>query len=130
METVHAMFKNAWPYQRDKMNLPVGNLSASLPFYQRVLGFTLVLQNSSPVPTAILHRDNVQIGLSENGGDPSQDGCFFEVDHVHAILEELKSKGLTKEVSELREEKHDETSWRLFYLIAPDGLCFCIGQRI
>jgi lactoylglutathione lyase len=130
METIRAIFKNAWPYQRDKMNLPVGNLSSSLPFYQRVFDFTLVSQKNSPFPSAILERDNVQIGLSENGGDPSQDGCFFEVDRVTAALEELKAKGLTKEISQLSEEKHGDTSWKLFYVIAPDGLCYCIGERI
>jgi hypothetical protein len=52
------------------------------------------------------------------------------VDDVSTALQELKSKGLTKELSELREEKHGDVSWKVFFLMAPDGLCFCIGERI
>jgi len=29
-----AIFKTAWPYQKDEMNLPVENLAAAIPFYK------------------------------------------------------------------------------------------------
>jgi hypothetical protein len=34
METPKAIFKNAWPYQLDKMNLPVKDLETAIPFYE------------------------------------------------------------------------------------------------
>jgi hypothetical protein len=46
---------------------------------------------------AVFGRDRVQIGLAENGGDPSQEGCFFEVDDVEAAFDELRSNGLDRE---------------------------------
>ena len=30
--------------------------------------------------SAVLQRDDIRIGLAENGGDPEQEGCFFEVE--------------------------------------------------
>ena len=97
METIKAIFKNAWPYQKDKMNLPVKELEASIPFYETVMGFNIISTKSEPYKTVILGRDEIEIGLSENGGDPSQEGCFFAVDDVEAAFAELKSRGLNKE---------------------------------
>ena len=128
MEKIKATFKNAWPYQQDKMNLPVKNIEEAIPFYETIMGFQVESKKDSPHKFAILTRDNIEIGLAENGGDPTQDGCFFEVDNVENAFEELKSNGL-KEISKLKVEKHGETSWKLFYVIAPDGLCYCIGER-
>jgi len=94
MHMIKAIFKNAWPYQKDKMNLPVRDLESSIPFYETVMGFSVVTRNELPYKLAVLDRDGIQIGLGENGGDPTQDGCFFEVDNIHLALEELKSNGL------------------------------------
>src|SRR5882762_4989178 len=92
-----AIFKTAYPYAEDKMNLPVENVDAAIPFYESIMGFRVLARNDSPHKSAILARDDIQIGLAENGGDPSQEGCFFEVDSVEAAFAELKSNGLKKE---------------------------------
>ena len=123
-----AIFKSAWPYAKDALNLPVRNVEEALPFYETVMGFTLVSQREDP-GTAILARDQIQIGLSENGGDPAQEGCFFEVDDVEAAFSELKARGLAKDEAGFRLDKHGETVWKVFFVIAPDGLCYCLGQR-
>jgi hypothetical protein len=26
-------------------------------------------------------------------------------------------------------ERHGETSWKVFYVVAPDGLCYWFGER-
>lgn len=124
-----AIFKTASPYQQDAMNLPVGNLESALPFYETVMGFQVVSQTDSPCQSAVLSRDGIQIGLAENGGDPSQDGCFFEVDDVEAAFAELKANGLEKEEAGFRLDRHGNTSWKVFFVVAPDGLCYCLGQR-
>ena len=129
METDKAIFKNAWPYQQDKMNLPVKDVQTSIPFYETIMGFRVVSKRSEPPKMAVLERDNVQIGLTENGGDPTQDGCFIEVDNVTAALEELRSNELDKEVSGFSTQKHGQTSWKVFFVVAPDGLCYCIGEK-
>jgi lactoylglutathione lyase len=124
-----AVFKTAVPYQADEMNLPVENLEAAIPFYERIMGFQVVSRKDSPCQSAVLGRDGIQIGLAENGGDPSQEGCFFEVDNADAAFAELKSNGFKKEEAGFRIDRHGDTSYKVFFVIAPDGLCYCLGER-
>jgi catechol 2,3-dioxygenase-like lactoylglutathione lyase family enzyme len=125
---MNAIFKNAWPYAKDALNLPVGSVENALTFYVSVLGFTVVSRKDNP-NTAILSRDQIQIGLAENGGDPTQEGCFFEVDDVEAAFNELQERGLRKETADFRIDRHGNTAWKVFFVVAPDGLCYCLGQR-
>ncbi len=129
MEKLKAILKNAWPYQQDKMNLPVTNVETAIPFYQAIMGFELLSQNDTPYPSAVLERDGIQIGLSQNGGDPTQDGCFFEVDNIETAFAEFKSNGLEKEISGFNMQQHGDTKWKVFFIVAPDGLCYCLGER-
>jgi catechol 2,3-dioxygenase-like lactoylglutathione lyase family enzyme len=124
-----AIFKNAWPYQQDAMNLPVANVEAALGFYETVMGFQVVSRFEAPHQSVVLARDDIQIGLAENGGDPSQEGVFFEVDNVEVAFAELKANGLKKEISDFRLDRHGDTVWKVFFVIAPDGLCYCLGER-
>ena len=124
-----AVFKTAFPYAGDKMNLPVENVEAAIPFYETVMGFRVVSRNDSPHKSAILGRDGIEIGLAENGGDPTQEGCFFEVDNAEAAFAELKSNGLEKEEAGFRIDQHGDTSYKVFFVVAPDGLCYCLGER-
>lgn len=123
-----AIYKAAFPYQTDVLALPVANLADALPFYQKVFGFRSVSQQETPCPSAILARDTIQIGLAENGGDPTQDGCFFEVDDVEAAFDELKANGLSLTEPNYRIDKHGDTTYRVFFVIAPDSLCYCLGE--
>lgn len=129
MEPIKAVLKQAWPFQQDKMNLPVEDLEAALPFYETIMGFQLVYRTDIPFKSATISRDTIQIGLVENGGDPTQDGCFFEVDNVANAFSELKANGLAKERAEFTLQKHGDVNWKVFFVVAPDGLCFCYGER-
>lgn len=124
-----ATFKTAAPYQQDEMNLPVENLAAAIPFYETIMGFQVVSRKDSPCKSVILSRDGIQIGLAENGGDPTQEGCFFEVDNAEATFAELQSNGLKKEKADFRIDRYGDTSYKVFFVIAPDGLCYCLGER-
>jgi catechol 2,3-dioxygenase-like lactoylglutathione lyase family enzyme len=124
-----AVFKTASPYLDDAMNLPVENVETAIPFYETVMGFRLVSRKDKPFKSAVLGRDAIQIGIAENGGDPTQDGCFFEVDNVEAAFDELKTNGLGKEEAGFRVDQHGTTSYRVFFVVAPDGLCYCLGER-
>ena len=123
------MFKQASPYSGDLMSLPVESVDNAIPFYETVMGFHVVSRSDAPCKSATLARDDIQIGLAENGGDPSQNGCFFEVDDVEAAFADLKARGLNKEDAGFRIDRHGATSWRVFFVVAPDGLCYCLGQR-
>lgn len=124
-----AVFKAAYPYADDKMNLPVENVEAAIPFYETVMGFRVVSRIDSPHKSAVLDRDEIQIGLAENGGDPTQEGCFFEVDNAEAAFAELKANGLKKDGADFRIDEHRDTSYKVFFVVAPDGLCYCLGER-
>ena len=122
-----AVFKTVAPYTDDAMMLPVKDVDTSIPYYERTFGFRVVSRHDAPVRSVILARDNIQIGLSENGGDPSQDGCFFEVDNVEAAYEEIK--GVSATASAFRADKFGNVAYRVFFVVAPDGLCFMLGER-
>ncbi|MPR35874.1 VOC family protein [Salmonirosea aquatica] len=129
MTLPQATIKKAWPYQQDRMKLPVENLEKALPFYTTILGFQLVSRSEVPFLSAIIERDGIQLGLAENGGDPTQDGCFFEVDDVEKAFAELQANGFEKQRPEFDRQKYGEVEWKVFFVVAPDGLCYCFGER-
>jgi len=121
--------EKAFGYQGDNMNLPVRDLAAALPFYQTVLGFRVVSRSDTPQKSAAMARDQIQIRLAENGGDPTQDGCAFPVTDLASLLAEFKRNGFDKDISEFNIEKHGDVTWNVFYVVAPDGLCYWFGER-
>jgi catechol 2,3-dioxygenase-like lactoylglutathione lyase family enzyme len=123
-------YLRAVPYADDAMNLPVANVEAAIPYYETLMGFKVISRSDTPCKSAVLARDRIQIGLAENGGDPTQEGCFFEVDDVEATFAELRSNGFDKKEPGYRIDKHGDTSYRVFFVVAPDGLCYCLGQRV
>ena len=124
-----ATLEKAWGYQGDKMSLPVRDLSAALPFYETVLGFSVLSRSATPHHSAVLARDLIQIGLAENGGDPTQDGCAFHVKDLESLFAEFNANGLHKEGSEFNIEQRNDVPWKVFYVVAPDGLCYWFGER-
>jgi hypothetical protein len=65
--------------------------------------------------------------LVENSGDSSQDGCAFHVTGVDALRAEFAATGL--KISSIDDESHDDGTWRVFYVVAPDGLCYWFGEK-
>ncbi len=124
-----ATLEQAFGYQGDKMNLPVQDLVSALSFYETVLGFRVLSRAEMPQKSAVLGRDQVEIRLAENGGDPSQDGCAFHVQGLGELFSEFKNNGLQKELGEFDIEEHGGVSWKVFYVVAPDGLCYWFGER-
>jgi lactoylglutathione lyase len=125
-----AIIEKAFGYQGDHMNLPVPDLAAALPFYETTLGFRIVSRSETPHRSAVLSREHVEIGLAENGGDPSQDGSAFHVKDLDALFAEFKANGLAKDRTDFDIEQHDGIDWRVFYVVAPDGLCYWFGERV
>jgi catechol 2,3-dioxygenase-like lactoylglutathione lyase family enzyme len=126
---VKGTLDKAFGYQGNNLNLPVSDLAAALPFYENELGFRVLSRSDTPHRSAVLGRDGVQIGLAENGGDSSQDGCAFHVTNLEGLFADFKASGLQKELSEFNVEKHGDANWRVFYVVAPDGLCYWFGER-
>lgn len=125
---MNGLLRRAAGFQGDALNLPVANVDQALPFYEQSLGFHVVERRTTPVKAAILERDNVRIGLVENGGDSTQDGSFFEVTSVDRIFEELKGRGLKLTAPEIQRSEHG--AFRAFFVVAPDGLCYMLGEPV
>lgn len=126
-----ATFEGAWGYQGDNMNLPVEDVDKSIPFYENMMSFSVVAREDSPHKSAVLGRDGIEMRIAENGGDASQDGCFFKVDNVQAAFDEFKANGLQTEADKAFSiEDYGDTKYKVFFVIAPDGLCYCIGELI
>jgi len=129
---------SAWGYQGDAMNLPVADVDLAALYYVEKMGFSVVEQDSSPseppdvevVKRIVLERDGVRIALAENGGDPEQDGCAFRTDSVQELHDEFAAAGLEK-LGEIKDETRDDGSkFKVFFVIAPDGLCYWFGERL
>jgi catechol 2,3-dioxygenase-like lactoylglutathione lyase family enzyme len=124
-----AKLLSAYGYQGDAMNLPVADVDAALPFYLDKMGFSVVERLDLPVNKAVIERDGVQFAIAENGGDPTQDGCAFHVEDVHSLRDEFIANGLTGIGTIDSEERPDGTKFDVFYVVAPDGLCYWFGER-
>jgi len=127
MTMTQPALRKAFGYRGDAMNLPVADLEAAIPFYETVLGFRVVTRADGPPKSAVLARDDIQMALAENGGDPSQDGCAFHVDGLDALMAAFGTAGL--KISGVKEERHGDNAFRVFYVVAPDGLCYWFGER-
>ncbi|QDV85419.1 VOC family protein [Stieleria magnilauensis] len=66
-----AKFFRASPYADDAMNLTVRNVDEAVPFYESKMGFRVASRSGDDCRRVVLERDTIQIGLAENGGDPS-----------------------------------------------------------
>lgn len=108
------------------MNLPVADVEAAIPFYLNTLGFEVVSRQDLPHKSVVLQRDDVKIGLAENGGDPEQEGCYFQVENIDAAFQEIK--GASPASGDIQVQKRGEASQRVFFVIAPDGLCYMLGE--
>jgi len=125
-----ATFKNAWGYQGDAMNLPVADIDASIPFYTDIMGFEVVSRDDAEPRSVVLGRAEIEMALVENGGDPEQDGCAFQVDNVEAVFDEFRSNDLANLSACELEKRDDGSTWKVFFVVAPDGLCFWLGERL
>jgi lactoylglutathione lyase len=122
-----AVFLKAAPYRDDALNLPVQSIDSAIPYYETTFGFSVVSRQDVSYRSVILARDRIQIGLAENGGDSSQEGCFFEVDNLPAAFAEIKGAPPTE--SSFRFDEFDGVRFRVFFEVAPDGLCYMLGER-
>ena len=121
-------FKVAYPYQQDVLALPVTDLDAASAWYSRHFGMVEVDRRGEPVPTVILERDGTRLGFSINGGDASQDGAAILVNDIGALREEFESRGV--KVGNWRVDERDGQRFQVFFITAPDGLCFYFHEPI
>ncbi len=126
---IKAKLLSSGGYQGGAMNLACADVDAAVPYYGSKMGFAVVEIHDEPVKRAVLERDGIQMALAENGGDPEQDGCAFRTDSVVAPCDEFIVNGLDK-IGELQDETRDDgRKFKVFFVVAPDGLCYWFGEE-
>jgi catechol 2,3-dioxygenase-like lactoylglutathione lyase family enzyme len=121
-------FKAAFPYQKDVLALPVTDIDTASSWYSKHFGMTEVERLVEPAPTVILERDGTRIGFAVNGGDASQDGAAVLVTNIGALKHELEMRGAS--VGNWRIDEHDGRKLRVFFVVAPDGLCYYFHEPV
>ena len=122
------VFEKAFPYGDDILSLPVTDLDAAATWYTNHFGMVEVERTSEPRPTVIMERDGSRIGFSVNGGDSSQEGAAILVSDIHAARAELESAGV--KIGNWRVDERDGEKLQVFFVAAPDGLCYYFHQPI
>ena len=131
-QRIHAMsqpsFQSASPYKNDIHALPVNDLDSTTDWYCKHFGMTEIERRDTPNPTVVLHRDGVEIGFAINGGDPSQEGAAIRVNNIEGIKAELESNGIG--TGDTRVDERDGQKLNVFFVVAPDGLCYYFNEPI
>jgi catechol 2,3-dioxygenase-like lactoylglutathione lyase family enzyme len=122
------LFKGAFAYQDDVLALPVVDLDAASGWYASAFGLREVERRDQPHPAVILERDGVKIGFAVNGGDASQDGAAILVSDIDRAKQEIEAEGI--KIGNWRIDVHDGEKRQVFFVVAPDGLCYYFYQPI
>ena len=122
------LFEAAFPYAGDVLALPVEDIDRASIWYRDAFGLNEVERRADPVPTVILERDGVRIGFAVNGGDPGNDGAAILVTDIHRARQELEANGI--EIGNWRVDENDGQKFQVFFIIAPDGLCYYFHQPL
>jgi catechol 2,3-dioxygenase-like lactoylglutathione lyase family enzyme len=122
------LFKGAFPYQQDILALPVVDLDATSHWYAAAFGLQELERRDQPHPAVILQRDGIKIGFAVNGGDASQDGAAILVSDIYRAKEEVEAAGI--EIGNWRIDEHEGEERQVFFVVAPDQLCYYFYQPI
>lgn len=122
------LYKAAFPYADDVLALPVKDIEEAAQWYTETFGLTEVERRPQPNPTVILERDGVQLGFAINGGDPAQEGASISVTDIHRAKAELEARDV--KISNWRIDERDGRKLQVFFVVAPDGLCYYFNQPI
>ena len=122
------LFEAAYPFAVDVLGLPVEDIDTAANWYANAFGLVEVERHDEPVPTVIMERDGVRIGFAINGGDASNDGAAILVTDIHRARKELEDNGIA--TGNWRVDERDGTKFQVFFVVAPDALCYYFHQPI
>ena len=122
------LYLAAYPYADDVLALPVEDIARTVLWYSDAFGLSQMERRQSPLPAVIMERDGVQIGFEVNGGDASQEGAAILVADIERARDELEAKGI--KTGNWRVDERDGQKFQVFFVVAPDGLCYYFHQPI
>ena len=122
------LYEAAFPFADDVLALPVDDIDQAAAWYAPRFGLVEVERSDRPVPTVILERDGVRIGFAVNGGDPGNEGAAIRVTDIQRARDELEANGV--KTANWRVDERDGEKYQVFFVVAPDGLCYYFHQPI
>ncbi len=122
------LYEAAFPFADDVLALPVEDIDRAAEWYGPRFGLVEVERRDSPVPTVILERDGVRIGFAVNGGAAANDGAAVLVTDIHRARRELEANGV--KTANWRVDERDGGKFQVFFVVAPDGLCYYFHQPL
>ena len=126
--TATRLYEAAFPFADDVLALPVEDIDRAAAWYGPRFGLIEVGRPDNPVPTVILERDGVRIGFAVNGGDPANEGAAIRVADIRRARDELEANGV--KTANWRVDERDGERYQVFFVVAPDGLCYYFHQAI
>ncbi len=127
MTTVR-LYEAAFPFADDVLALPVEDIDRAATWYGERFRLVEVERRDHPVPTVILERDGVHIGFAVNGGDPGNEGAAIRVTDIRRARDELEANGV--KTANWRVDERDGEKYQVFFVVAPDDLCYYFHQPI
>ena len=128
MTTSAQLFKAAHPFQDDVLALPVKDVDVAAEWYANAFGLREVERAKEPVAGVVMERDGVRIGFAVNGGDASNDGAAILVASAERAREELEANGV--ETGNWRIDERDGKRFQVFFVVAPDELCYYFHEEL
>ena len=126
--SLEQLYKAAFPFADDVLALPVEDIDQTVKWYEGAFGLKEVERRESPQPAVIMERDGARLGFAINGGDPEQDGAAILVSDIQRARDEIEAKGI--KTANWRVDERDGEKFQVFFVVAPDGLCFYFHQPI
>jgi catechol 2,3-dioxygenase-like lactoylglutathione lyase family enzyme len=121
------LFAAAFQFAEEVLDLPVTDIDRAAAYYKDAFGLIEVERRENP-PVVVMERDAVRLGLAANGRDASQEGADILVTDIHRARDELRSRGI--EAKNWRIDERDGKKLQVFFVVAPDGLCFYFHQPL
>jgi len=128
MSAEEPRFKAAFPYQTSVLALPVTDIDVAAQWYCRSFGMVEVERHPGPTPSVILERDATRLGFCVNGADASKDGAAILVAGIEAIRSQLEASGVN--VTDWRIDERRGQKFKVFFVVAPDGLCYYFHEPV
>ena len=122
------LYKAAYPYAEDVLALPVKDVDRAAEWYAGKFGLKEVERRDEPEPAVVMERDGVRIGFAVNGRDPEHEGAAILVTDIHRARAELAAAGV--ETANWRVDERDDRRFQVFFVTAPDGLCYYFHQPL
>ena len=126
--TTEQLFKAAFPYQDDVLALPVEDLDQASSGTPGPSALPRWNAATARFPRSSCSATAYRSASPSTAATPPNDGAAILVSDIDRARRELEANGLTPANS--RMDDHDGKQLRVFFVVAPDGLCYYFHQPV